>query len=266
MRSAAAGFLLVLMLCAGLAIRLSPSGYAAQDRDQIGMGPTPQHGVGTDDLGRDRGVRVAGALLLGLAGAVFAAGLATSIAVGVGCAAAFTGRRVAACLMYASDLFLTLPWLFLLMMVRASLPLTLAPLRSAIITFVLLGLLGWPVFARVTYAGALRIRDAEWMAYGRGMGLRPSQILLRHTVPHLMPLAVTQFLVCVPACVVAEANLGTLGLGVSEPLPSWGSMLLGLQSSAARAGTAWIYLPIVLLVVVLLAMELMVIEVRDGRT
>jgi peptide/nickel transport system permease protein len=80
-------------------------------------------------------------------------------------------------------------------------------------------------------------------------------------LPHLLPLLLSQFLICIPACLVAEANLGTLGLGISEPLPSWGSMLLSLGNTAALSGSAWVYLPVVLLVTVLILLELLVFEV-----
>jgi ABC-type dipeptide/oligopeptide/nickel transport system permease subunit len=163
--------------------------------------------------------------------------------------------------MYVCDLFLALPWLFLLMMVRSALPLTMAPIRSATVTFVLLAVLGWPAYARVTYAGALAVRDSEWLIHGRASGLRTGQLARRHVLPHITPLLLSQFLMGIPACLVAEANLGTLGLGISEPLPSWGSMLLALENSAVLSTSGWVYLPIVLLVTVLLVLELLVFEV-----
>ena len=256
---------LVLLFCLTLAATLilwrSAMSYATQDRDHIAAGASTQHWTGTDGLGRDRTVRLADAFLLGLAGALSAATLATGLGVGVGVGAAFVPHGAASCLMYVSDLFLTLPWLFLLMMVRSALPLTMAPLQSAAVTFLLLGLLGWPAYARVTYAGALSIRNSEWLFYGRASGLRASRLARRHVLPHLLPLLLTQFLICIPACLVAEANLGTLGLGVSEPLPSWGSMLLALENTSVLAGSRWVFLPIVLLVFVLFLLELLVFEV-----
>lgn len=260
MRRAALVVLALLVVAAVGVVWRSHGDYARQDREHIAAEASREHWTGTDELGRDRAVRVAGALLLGITGAVFAAGLATCVALAVGCLAAFCGRAVAVCLLYVSDLFLTLPWLFLLMMVRSTLPLTMAPVKSAAITFLLLGLLGWPVFARVAYTGARGIRGADFMVQGRASGLRAGQIARSYVLPHLLPLALTQFLISVPACLVAEANLGALGLGVSEPLPSWGSMLLTLQNSAALAGSHWIYLPIVLLVGVLVLLEMLVRE------
>ncbi len=149
----------------------------------------------------------------------------------------------------------------MLMMVRSSLPLTMAPMQSAAVTFLLLGLLGWPACARVCYAEALDVRNAEWLMHGRATGLPLHRLLRIHVLPHLRPIVLTQFLICVPTFLVAEANLGTLGLGVSEPLPSWGSMLLALQNSAVFTSSLWVYLPILLLVTILFLVEMLVLEV-----
>jgi peptide/nickel transport system permease protein len=66
--------------------------------------------------------------------------------------------------------------------------------------------------------------------------------------------------------VIGEANLGTLGLGIAEPLPSWGSMLLELDNSALLATSSWVYVPLILLVVVLLLLEFLVVEVSGCQS
>lgn len=256
---------LLLLLLTGSALFLtfrSPFGYADQDREHVAAPSSRQHPAGTDDLGRDRGVRTAAALLLGLAGAAGASALAGCLAVGVGLTAAFARPWIRRTLLYGSDLALTLPWLFLLLIVRSGLPLNLSPANSAVLTFLLLGVLGWPAFTRANHARASALRRADWLVYGRASGLRPAQ-LARQMLPHLLPLLISQWIVYLPICVVAEANLGALGLGVSEPLPSWGSLLLSLQSSALLASTHWVYLPIALLVLVLLLLESLAPEVRS---
>ena len=261
MKRAAFILLLTFTLAAALLLWRSPGGAVAQDRDHIAAGASRQHLTGTDELGRDRTLRLAGALLLGLGGSVSAAALATGLALAVGVLAAFAHPIVASCLLYLSDLFLILPWLFMLMIVRSALPLTMPPMQSAALTFLLLGILGWPACARVCHAEAVDIRDAEWLLHGRATGLPFHRLLRTHVLPHLRPVVLTQFLISVPAFLAAEANLGTLGLGVGEPLPSWGSMLLALGSSAVFTSSHWVYLPILLLVVVLFLMEMLVLEV-----
>ncbi len=264
MRVIASILLLVLTIAAVVIASGSRWSYAAQDRDAISANASATHPLGTDELGRDRNVRIAVALLIGVAGSVAASALASVIAVGVGTGAAFAPAWIGRGVLYFGDLFLTLPWLFLLMMVRSALPLSLPPIQSAGLTFLLLGLLGAPAFLRVHHARTTGLRRADWLLQARAAGMRPVQVA-RQIFPHLRPLVLTQFLLYVPACLIAEANLGTLGLGISEPLPSWGSMLQALQNSAFLNNSRLVYVPMAVLVVVLTLLEFLLFNPKEAN-
>jgi peptide/nickel transport system permease protein len=251
--------LAALALAAGLALLAPGASYSRQDRELPLASASKAHPAGTDALGRDRLVRVAAALLIGLAGAVTAAAITTAAAGAVGTLAAVGPATVGWVAMLACDVFLALPWLFLLMMVRSALPLNTSPAGSVTVTFLVLAALGWPACARAVYRGALGLKCSDWMLQARASGLRGPQIG-RHVLPNLMPILAPQFVVSVPAFVMGEANLGALGLGIGEPLPSWGGMLLELGNSAMLAETHWIYFPVALLVVVLLLVEAAAVE------
>lgn len=255
----------LVLLSLAVAFRPGVSGEM-QDRDRLNEAASAHFPAGTDELGRDRMVRSAEALLLCLSLSVVAALAATAAAAGVALAAAAGNGYPRTLILLASDSLLAVPGLFLLMMVRASLPLNLGARSTALLTFLLIAALGWPIMVRTIVAELQRHLGSDWMRYCRAQGLTRSQILRTHLAAHLLPLLRTHFLLAIPAFLVAEANLGVLGLGVPDPLPSWGGMLAQLAASSLTVSSRWRYLPAALLVGVLLLLELAVDPEQEKST
>jgi peptide/nickel transport system permease protein len=244
------GVLILTFFVSLLADSLAPAGYATQFREFPNAPPSHQFPLGTDALGRDRLSRLLYGSRVSLWLAPAAALLSTLGAAFIGGMGGYCGKWGERIVISLIDLFLSLPWLFLLLAVRAMLPLNASPLTSVIITFGLLGLLGWAAPARVVRSAARSLRASDFILQARAGGSRRRRIFLVHVVPNLKPILYAQFWISVPTFILAEANLGLLGLGVAEPLPSWGNLLHELDSYSTVKSNPTVLVPLVLLVAV----------------
>ena len=255
-RKFARGVLLLVLAVSMAAGWLAPAGYAKQDRDAVGSPPSQQHWLGTDEIGRDRFARMLYGTRVSLLLAPAAALVSTLLAALVGGLAGYLGGAWARTAMAVTDVFLSLPWLFLLITVRAMLPLNVSPAFSVLVTFLLLGLLGWTAAARVLCASAASVRDSDFVRQARASGIRGWRLYWIHVLPNLKPVLYAQFWISIPAFILSEANLGILGLGVAEPLPSWGSLLKELGGLVSLGEEPWKLVPLVLLVIVVTSFQL----------
>lgn len=245
----------VALLCAATADFLAPASYAEQFRDFPDSDPSLRFLLGTDVLGRDRFSRLLYGGRISLALALLAASCSTLIAALLGGVAGYAGGRFEKTIMAAVDLVLSLPWLFLLLAVRSFLPLNSGPEASVTVTFAILALLGWAAPARAICTRARSVRQGMVILQARACGLSSWRILRAHVVPSLRPILVAQFWISVPLFILSEANLSLLGLGVAEPLPSWGNLLRELERGPDLIEKPWILASAVALAVVVSALQ-----------
>ena len=258
MKKAAAGVLILVVLCALFAPLIAPYDYSRQFRESPGVAANSQFRMGTDDLGRDRFSRLIYAtrvsILLAPAAALVSILLALLIS-------AVTAMRASSWILAAHSLSaftalsMSLPWIFLFIILRAILPLNTQPVESILITFGLMGVAGWAWPATIFTASIREMRNSGWLLQARASGLAGRRIAVIHAWPHLRGVAVAQFRVLVPAYILSEASLGLLGLGVAEPLPSWGNLLAELQHPDRIQSNPWVLAPLVILMIVMICLE-----------
>jgi peptide/nickel transport system permease protein len=248
---------LVLAVCAmsTAANWLAPAGYAKQFRDSPDAAPTRQHWLGTDDIGRDRFSRLLYGTRISLVLAPAAALVSTALAALFGGLAGYLGGTWLRLARGFTDLFLSLPWLFLLITVRALMPLNVSPLVSVLITFLILGLLGWAASARVLSSSANSLRNSDFVLQARASGSHGARLFMVHVLPNLKPILYAQFWISIPVFILSEANLGILGLGVAEPLPSWGTLLRELEGLISFREEPWKLVPLLLLIIVMTSFQ-----------
>lgn len=263
-RMAALAMLAMVLIASAAARRIAPAGYAHQYREAIDAAPSRTHWLGTDDLGRDRFARVLYGTRISLLLAPAAALISTLMAALIGGVAGYVGGMWKQAAMAVTDLALSLPWLFLLITARALLPLNVSPLVSVLVTFLLLGFLGWTAAARVLCASAGSLRAADFVRQARAAGVSGWRLFWIHVMPNLKPVLFAQFWISIPVFILSEANLGILGLGVAEPMPSWGSLLKELEGLVSTGAQPWKFVPLVLLVLVVTSFQLLLSKQEEA--
>jgi len=199
--------------------------------------------LGTDGYGRDQFSRFLYGGQLSLMAGLLATALSLGLGVVLGALAGFYGGWVDEVLMRTTELFLALPWLYLLFAIRAFLPLDISATQAFLLLIAVIGVVGWARPARMVRGVVLSARQRAFVQVARGLGASDFYLLRRHVLPQASSVIFTQAALLAPQYVLAEVALSYLGLGVGEPAPSWGNMLAALQQYHVLASYYWMFLP-----------------------
>jgi peptide/nickel transport system permease protein len=204
---------------------------------------------GTDGYGRDEFSRVLWGGQISVAAGITATLIALFAGSILGIIAGYYGRWIDESLMGVTELFLSLPWLYFLLGVRAFLPLHLSTLRTFFLLTSVIGLIGWARPSRLVRGVVLSARNRNYILAARGFGGSDFYLLRRHLLPEVFGLLLTQAALLIPRYIAAEVTLSFFGLGVNEPVPSWGNMLSTLQQYSVLVSYGWLLAPAGALVV-----------------
>lgn len=199
--------------------------------------------IGADGFGRDQFSRMLYGGQISLFAGLLAAALALCTGLLVGAVAGTFGGWVDEILMRVAEVFIAVPWFYLLLGVRAVLPLQMSPFSAFLLVVAVIGLLNWGPPARLVRGVVLSARERNFVQAARGFGAGRLYILRRHLLPVSFPVALTQMALLVPKFILAEVLLSFLGLGIGEPFPSWGNMLAYAQQFHVLTSYWWMLLP-----------------------
>jgi peptide/nickel transport system permease protein len=211
--------------------------------DSRAAGDVPVFLLGADSFGRDVlsrllfGARVSvGLALVATCGAVLLGALA-------GAWAGFHGGWVDESVMRVADFILVLPVIYVVLVLRAILPLTLSASTVFVLTASIFIAVGWPFAARGVRAIVSGEKQREYVLAARALGAGPARLLVRHLIPACAGYLVVQATLLMPAFVLAEATLSFVGLGFPDEVPTWGTMLSEAANITQAARFPWILAP-----------------------
>lgn len=211
---------------------------------------------GADALGRDVFARVLLGARLSLGVSIVAAGLALLLGAALGALAGFAGGWWDDVLMRAADFVLVLPVVYVVIVLRASMPLVLSTSQVFWTMAAILGLAGWPYAARGVRAIVAVERNKEYAEAAHAMGAGPMRILLRHLLPAARGFLAVQTTILVPVFILTEATLSFVGFGFAEPVPSWGVMLHEAAEAGALVDAPWLLAPAAAIVISVFSLHL----------
>ncbi|HET8922261.1 MAG TPA: ABC transporter permease [Candidatus Acidoferrum sp.] len=209
----------------------------------FGTGSGRIYVLGSDAYGRDQLSRILYGGQISLLAGLLGAGLTLLLGATIGTTAGYFGGWRDALLMRLAELFVALPWLYLLFALRAFLPLAVSPLEAFLLVTVVIGTVGWARPARLVRGVVLSAKERDFVRAARGFGASNGYLLRRHVLPAASSVLLTQAAILIPQFVLAEMTLSFLGLGVPEPVPSWGNLLANLQEYSVLISYWWMYLP-----------------------
>ena len=187
---------------------------------------------GTDNVGRDLLTRTLVAGRISLAIGLLAGLVAVVIGVVYGAAAGFIGGRTDEVMMRIVDVLYSLPFIFFVIMLVVFFG------RNFVLMFLAVGAVLWLDMARIVRGQALSIKRQEYVQAAEALGVSQAGILLRHVVPNLLGPVVIYMTLLVPQVIILESFLSFLGLGVQEPMSSWGVLIS--QGAKNIPGANWL--------------------------
>lgn len=208
---------------------------------------------GSDALGRDIFSRVLYGGRVSLLTGMTAAALALGLGLALGIAAGYFGSWPDHVIMRAGELAMAVPWFYLLLAARAFLPLHIGPLDAFLLLVCIIGAVGWVRPARLIRGVALSAREQPYLLAARGFGASHTYLIRRHLLPFTIPVLVTQGTILIPQFILAEVGLSFLGLGIGQPVPTWGNMLADAREYHVMVSHPWLLAPGLAAIPILLA-------------
>ena len=224
----AATYLLVIILISIFIVFVNVDPDAIDVTNKL-QGPSAAHWFGTDEMGRDYLARVLYGGRVSLLVGVLAMLTSIFLGVSIGMTAGYFGGLVDNILMRLVDIFSSIPWIIMVTVVG------LLFTKGLFSIVIVIGLFSWMEIARLVRSEVLSSKEREYVQYAKFIGVNPLSIMIKHVLPAVFPTIITAATAIIASAIMTESSLSFLGLGVQQPMSSWGSLLQSSQQYLQEA-------------------------------
>jgi peptide/nickel transport system permease protein len=233
-------------------------GFISADRHLVGRSTPPfYYPWGTDDLGRDVLARVLAGAKTSMLVVILGLILYSALGISIGAFAGLFGGWIDLLLMRFSEFVLALPALYVVMALRAVLPIRMPFFQTLFLMVGTIAAVTWPPMARGIRGLILQLKGSGYVEAARSLGGSPAHIFRHHMIPSLLPFTFSQLAVAAPIFLLGEVILSFLNIGFRDSGESWGSMLRSLRDTRVLTDFWWNLLPLWMVFLTLLCLNLL---------
>ena len=257
---------LVIILIIVFAPLLTPYDQFKQELTNRFSPPSVQHWMGTDDLGRDLWTRVLFGGRVSLSVGLLAMAVSIGLGTLIGLTSGYFGGWFDAILMRITEIFMSIPRLFVLIalgMFLRSLDLPNLKAGSFAPIAIVIGILSWTGTARMVRASTLELRERDFVQASRALGASSARTLFQHILPNVASPVIVSATLGLAGAIISESGLSYLGFGVQLPTPTWGNMLSNTQNQMTTAPWTAIF-PGLMIFIIVIAINYLGDGLRDA--
>ena len=219
---------------------------------------------GADSRGRDMFSRILHGARISLSIGLLGSLISFSLGLLIGGIAGYFGGWLDSVLMRVCEMFMLVPAFYLILALRSVVPDNVNALQIYLMVVFILAFIGWASLARIIRGMALSLRQRDFVLAAKAMGVSDITIIIKHILPHTISYSLVAMMLTIPSYIMLEAGLSLFGLGIQDPVPSWGNMLSDAMGIVQIQFAPWIMVPGIFIFVTVICFNIVGDALRDA--